>query len=73
MLSGTDWNFVEIVSSLSNLVLNAIKISGLSDERQPVRICTRCGTEYRKEYKVRGGVEMTGKGEPWHTKEEEED
>ena len=29
--------------------------------------------EYRKEYKVRGGVEMTGKGEPWHTKEEEED
>ena len=28
--------------------------------------------EYRKEYKVRGGVEMTGKGEPWHTKEEEE-
>ena len=29
--------------------------------------------EYRKEYKVRGGVEMTGKGEPWHTKEEEEE
>ena len=27
--------------------------------------------EYRKEYKVRGGVEMTGKGEPWHTKEED--
>ena len=29
----------------------------------------RVWDEYRKEYKVRGGVEMTGKGEPWHTKE----
>ena len=26
--------------------------------------------EYRKEYKVRGGVEMTVEGELWHTKEE---
>ena len=25
----------------------------------------------RKEYKVRGGFEMAGKGEPWHTKERE--
>ena len=27
--------------------------------------------EYRKEYKVRGRVEKTGKGELWHTKEED--
>ena len=27
-------------------------------------------SEYRKEYKVRGGVEMTVEGELWHTKEE---
>ena len=26
--------------------------------------------EYKKEYKVRGGVEMTVKGELWHTKKE---
>ena len=26
--------------------------------------------EYRKEYKVRGGVEMTVEGELWHLKEE---
>ena len=26
--------------------------------------------EYRKEYKVKGGVEMTVEGDLWHTKEE---
>ena len=26
--------------------------------------------EYRKEYKVRGRIEMTVEGELWHTKEE---
>ena len=32
----------------------------------------RYGTNNEKNT-VRGGVMMTGKGEPWHTKEEEED
>ena len=49
------------------------KIERLSDERNYARICNEMWDEYRKEYKVRGGVEMTGKGEPWHTKEEEEE
>ena len=30
----------------------------------------RYGTD-NEEYKVRGGAEMTGRGELWHTKEEE--
>ena len=29
--------------------------------------------EYRKEYKVRGGVELTGKGDDWHTNDEIEE
>ena len=32
-------------------------------------MCNEMWDEYIKEYKVRGGVEMIGKGEPWHTKE----
>ena len=32
----------------------------------------RYGTNKEKNIKYRGGVKMTGKGEPWHTKEEED-
>ena len=30
----------------------------------------RYGTNKEKNTKLEGGVETTGKGEPWHTKEE---